>query len=70
MRSLRARLFLAILGTVLLGVGASLALGIVLTRDAVRGTIRNDVERQADALAGQTSLLEAAGQRRRAPGLR
>jgi len=63
MRSLRARLFLAILGTVLLGVGASLAVGIVLTRDAVRGTIRNDVERQADALAGQTSLLGAAGRR-------
>ncbi len=65
MRSLRARLFLAILGTVLLGVGASLAVGIVLTRDAVRGTIRNDVERQAEALAGQTSLLRAAGQRAR-----
>lgn len=65
MRSLRARLFLAILGTVLLGVGASLALGIVLTRDAVRGTIRSDVERQADALAGQPSLLGTARQRAR-----
>ncbi len=65
MRSLRARLFLAILGAVLLGVGASLALGIVLTRDAVRGTIRSDVERQADALVGQASLLETARQRAR-----
>jgi len=52
MRSLRARLFLAILGVVLLAVGASLALGIVLTRDAVRETIRRDVERQADGLSG------------------
>jgi signal transduction histidine kinase len=60
MRSLRARLFVAILGAVLLAVGASLALGIVLTRDAVRGTIRSDVERQADALAAQSSLLRAA----------
>ncbi len=60
MRSLRARLFVAILGVVLLAVGASLALGIVLTRDAVRGTIRSDVERQADALAAQGSLLQAA----------
>ncbi len=58
-RSLRGRLFVAILGTVLVGVGASLALGIVLTRDAVRGTIRQDVERQADSLAGQQSLLRA-----------
>ncbi len=59
MQSLRARLFLAILGAVLLAVGASLALGIVLTRDAVRGTIRNDVERQADSLAAQGSPLVA-----------
>jgi signal transduction histidine kinase len=65
MRSLRARLFLAILGAVLLAVGASLALGIVLTRDAVRGTIRSDVERQAEALASQPSLLAAVRQRRR-----
>jgi two-component system sensor histidine kinase BaeS len=56
MRSLRARLFLAILGVVLLAVGASLALGIVLTRDAVRETIRRDVERQAEVLAGQGFL--------------
>jgi signal transduction histidine kinase len=40
MRSLRARLFLAILGAVLLAVGASLALGIVLTREAVQETLR------------------------------
>jgi signal transduction histidine kinase len=41
MRSLRSRLFLAILGAVLLAVGASLALGIVLTREAVQETIRS-----------------------------
>jgi signal transduction histidine kinase len=66
--SLRARLFVAILGSVLLGVGASLALGIVLTRDAVRETIRRDVEQQADALAGQGSLLRVARQRRSRSG--
>ena len=60
MRSLRARLFAAILGAVLLAVGASLALGIVLTKDAVRGTIRGDVERQANALATQLGRLPAA----------
>jgi signal transduction histidine kinase len=70
MRSLRARLFVAILGSVLLAVGASLALGIVLTRDAVRGTIRNDVERQADALVAQGSLLRAARSKARRPASR
>ncbi|MGE5281129.1 MAG: sensor histidine kinase [Chloroflexota bacterium] len=60
MRSLRMRLFVAILGVVLLAVGASLALGIVLTRDAVRETIRRDVERQAGDLAGQASILRGA----------
>jgi signal transduction histidine kinase len=57
MRSLRSRLFLAILGTVLVAVGAALALGIVLTRSAVRDTIRGDVETQAEALAAQVRLL-------------
>jgi signal transduction histidine kinase len=42
MRSLRARLFAAILGAVLLAVGASLALGIVLTREAVQETLHRD----------------------------
>jgi signal transduction histidine kinase len=60
LRSLRARLFAAILGAVLLAVGASLALGIVLTKDAVRGTIRGDVERQANALASQLRRLPPA----------
>ncbi|HWB68779.1 MAG TPA: hypothetical protein VG518_02265, partial [Solirubrobacterales bacterium] len=62
-RSLRARLFAAIVGTVLLGVGASLFLGIVLTRNAVRDTIRRDVERQAEALASQLGRLPAASTR-------
>jgi two-component system sensor histidine kinase BaeS len=57
MRSLRARLFLAILGTVLVGVGAALALGVVLTKDAVRETIRDDVERQAEGFATQFGQL-------------
>ena len=74
MRSLRSRLFLAILGTVLVAVGASLALGIVLTRSAVRDTIRGDVNRQADALADQLRLLpsgtrpQGTGERRPPPG--
>jgi two-component system sensor histidine kinase BaeS len=57
MRSLRSRLFVAILGAVLVAVGASLALGVVLTRDAVRETIQGDVESQADALASQAELF-------------
>jgi two-component system sensor histidine kinase BaeS len=59
MRSLRARLFLAIFGTVLVAVGASLALGVVLTKDAVRDTIRGDVEAQAEAFADQIERLPA-----------
>jgi signal transduction histidine kinase len=57
MRSLRARLFVAILGTVLVAVGASLALGVVLTKSAVRDTIRGDVEAQAEAFAKQFGRL-------------
>lgn len=63
MRSLRARLFVAILGTVLIGVGAALALGVVLTKDAVRETIRADVERQAEGFATQFARLPAAARR-------
>ena len=59
MRSLRARLFFAILGTVLVAVGASLALGVVLTKSAVRSTIRGDVEAQAEAFADQIGRLPA-----------
>jgi signal transduction histidine kinase len=59
MRSLRARLFVAIFGTVLVAVGASLALGVVLTKSAVRDTIRGDVEAQAETLAGQLGRLPA-----------
>jgi two-component system sensor histidine kinase BaeS len=51
MRSLRARLFAATLGAVLVAVGVSLALGVVLTRGAVRETIRKDLSRQVDGLA-------------------
>ncbi len=49
MRSLRARLFVAILGVVLLAVGASLALGIVLTREAVHETLRRNAEQRIHA---------------------
>ncbi|HVY95361.1 MAG TPA: HAMP domain-containing sensor histidine kinase [Solirubrobacterales bacterium] len=61
MRSLRTRLFLAILGTVLVAVGAALALGVVLTKSAVRDTIRGDVENQADAIAAQLREPGSAG---------
>lgn len=59
MRSLRGRLFAAILGTVLLAVGVSLTLGVVLTRDAVRNSLAKDLARQADVLAQRLSLLPA-----------
>ena len=63
MRSLRARLFVAILGAVLVAVGASLALGVLLTKSAVRDTIRGDVEAQAAAIAGQVGRLPAPSAR-------
>lgn len=53
MRSLRARLFVSILGAALVAVGVSLALGAVLTKSAVRDTIRDDVEAQADSFAAR-----------------
>ncbi len=59
-RSLRTRLFIAIFGTVVLAVGASLALGVVLTKNAVRDTIRLDLERQADAFSTQLARLQAS----------
>lgn len=51
---------MAILGTVLIAVGASLALGVLLTKSAVRNTISRDVARQAEAFARQVSLLPKA----------
>jgi len=57
MRSLRTQLFLAILGAVLVAVGASLAMGVVLTKSAVRDTIQGDVEAQAEAFAAQFQNL-------------
>lgn len=57
MRSLRTQLFLAILGAVLVAVGASLALGVVLTKSAVRDTIQGDVEAQAQGFAAQLQRL-------------
>ncbi len=61
MRSLQGRLFLSILAAVLLAVGASLALGIVLTRNAVRSTLRADVIQQADAVYGSLLTRQAGG---------
>ena len=59
-RSLRWRLFAAILGAVLVAVGISLALGIVLTRGAVSDTIREDVSRQAEQLANRERSGQSA----------
>ncbi len=58
MHSLRTRLFAAILGAVLLAVGVSLALGIVLTRDAARDSIAENLSRDADLLAASAGVEE------------
>jgi two-component system sensor histidine kinase BaeS len=57
MRSLRTRLFAAILGTVLLCVGVSLALGITLTRSALRDTIKQGLVEQVRGIAPQLTVL-------------
>ena len=57
MRSLRAQLFVAILGAVLLAVGVSLAIGIVLTRDAARDALAENLSRDADLLAARFEPL-------------
>jgi signal transduction histidine kinase len=51
MRTLRSRLFLAILGAVLLAVGVSLAVGILLTGDAARDAIESNLEREVETRA-------------------
>ena len=53
MRSLRLRLFAGILGAALAAVVVSLAIGVVLTRGAVRDQIADEVAGQADLLAFQ-----------------
>jgi len=65
MRTLRGRLFVAILGVVLLAVGASLALGIVLTRDAVRETLRDNAEERLEQRIERAQSAPRPG-----PGLR
>jgi signal transduction histidine kinase len=59
MRSLRLRLFAGILGAALVAVVVSLAIGVVLTRGAVRDQIADEVAGQADLLAFQ---LRSAGE--------
>jgi signal transduction histidine kinase len=59
MRSLRARLFAAILGAVLVAVGVSLAIGIVLTRDAAREALAENLRRDADLLAARLETLRS-----------
>jgi signal transduction histidine kinase len=53
MRSLRLRLFAGILGAALVAVAVSLAIGVVLTRSAVRDQIAGEVASQADLIAFQ-----------------
>jgi two-component system, OmpR family, sensor kinase len=55
MRSLRLRLFAGILGAALVAVVVSLAIGVVLTRGAVRDQIADEVAGQADLIAFQLS---------------
>jgi len=62
MRSLRTRLFVAILVAVLVGVGVSLAIGIVLTRDVSRDAVAANLAREADQLAADVESLP--GERR------
>ncbi len=59
MRSLRLRLFAGILGAALVAVVVSLAIGVVLTRGAVRDQIADEVAGQADLIAFQ---LRSAGE--------
>lgn len=56
--TLRRRLFVAVAATVVLSVGASLLIGALLTRHAVRQSIVANLGRQADFLAGR---VDAAG---------
>jgi signal transduction histidine kinase len=60
MRSLRLRLFAGILGAALVAVVVSLAIGVVLTRGAVRDQIAGEVASQADLIAFQ--LRDAGGE--------
>jgi len=80
MRSLRLRLFAGILGAALVAVVVSLAIGVVLTRGAVRDQIAGEVASQADLLAfqlrsageeslsGQLGLGSSSGTAARVPG--
>jgi signal transduction histidine kinase len=62
MRSLRLRLFAGILGAALAAVVVSLAIGVILTRGAVRDQIADEVASQANLIALQLSTVrDAAG---------
>ena len=52
LRSLRGRLFAGILATVLVAVAISLAIGITLTRGAVRDSNADQLSREADLFSG------------------
>jgi signal transduction histidine kinase len=60
-RSLRSALFWAILGAVLLCIGASVVLGIGLTRSAVSKSVRRDLGRQADIAATRLEVIGLGG---------
>ncbi len=57
MRTLRGRLFVSLLAVTLLCVGVALAIGIVLTRQALEDSIKEGVARQATQLATQFAQL-------------
>jgi signal transduction histidine kinase len=61
MRTLRLRLFAGILGAALVAVAVSLAIGVVLTRGAVRDQIADEVASQADLLALQVRAVRSRG---------
>jgi signal transduction histidine kinase len=62
MHTLRRQLFAAILGAVLLAVGVSLAVGILLTRDATRDAVEGNLAREADELAKRFEAVPGAEQ--------
>ncbi len=61
MRSLRLRLFAGILGAALAAVVVSLAIGVILTRGAVRDQIADEVASQANLIALQLSTVRDTG---------
>ncbi|MBJ7347016.1 MAG: HAMP domain-containing histidine kinase [Thermoleophilaceae bacterium] len=59
MRSLRSRMFVAMLASTLICVGVALAIGVVLTRSAVRDSLQTEIAREASIVAERLATLPA-----------